>query len=380
MLPTIRGLLGNAGRAWAVSRRNPLAAGGETLAAALAAAGLEVELHVHPTDAGLFPSGSWGHMVIPELLLLRPVTRETPCIAMDDLSSPARTSLVTHAMTARGYASICPSPFLRGMLRLAMRSNVSDICKEGCDAASLDIYDGAPAPSGLFQPPGWKQSLSRALLPRLHGELTSVAASLLGSLAQGHRDAQPAQGGAWLDTAKDELKETPSTLRLFTYFERPSSELSSERWVATGPHQDVSWLTLVVQPGKDSLWLKRNVDEDWKQTGSWKEVVLTVFPGARLHHASHGFFPLPCHAVSSKVSQLRTSWVLLAPNHHCLVYALPRGCVDYRSQGDNFLKHAALPPSCREPGSRAQDRLHILGRITRYSKRGEINGRLQSLR
>lgn len=168
----------------------------------------------------------------------------------------------------------------------------------------------------------------------------------------GHAMTDPQDAASWYPTSRNALNKQGCLLRLLVYLEPQDSQESHEkielnkvrnelqgleppdggRWVSTGPHQDVSWLTITFQRGRVPLWIKRDSGSEWQKAD--ERATLLIYPGTRLHVASKGFFPLPCHGVTyplmpepyaqdTQAAPPRIAWVLHAPSEQCSLVHLP---------------------------------------------------------
>lgn len=105
------------------------------------------------------------------------------------------------------------------------------------------------------------------------------------------------------------------------------------RWTVQKPHQDATWLSLIVESSSGLLTLSGQQDrreEPWSLArGSAMNLIVLV--GGRLAEASHGFYPASCHGVAyregvrgtSPAPPPRFSWILLYTSNCCDFYELP---------------------------------------------------------
>ncbi|OLQ05350.1 hypothetical protein AK812_SmicGene11472 [Symbiodinium microadriaticum] len=87
------------------------------------------------------------------------------------------------------------------------------------------------------------------------------------------------------------------------------------RWSHSVPHQDASWVTLLVE-SSSGLLIKPNRLDSWQKVSFARPGHLLVLVGAALALASQGHYPAPCHAVQVP-SSFRLSWAWISPAHSC---------------------------------------------------------------
>lgn len=303
----------------------------------------------------------------------------------------------------RGYlviSGLARERLFKSALHLTARlHNTSEHCL-ACDGLTANIFSGYyHNKMGLFRPPGWPSSAAEVLLPRMHRDLKNVAQKLIWTLSRGHAilEGSGRQQASWFEAASAEMKTWPWTLRAMTYSASMSDSdlrarqprklppLPGERWIGK-PHQDVTWLTMVVQSGMP-VRIRARPEDAWTHAGrETSDLEVFVWSGVRLHIASGGFFPAPCHGFSVGATPpprvpepdspcceqaapegarfRRISFVMLAPNLHCMTKDIPVvGCAFSWTPGMSTALSEECAKVSREPTFLQSENSRMNGRL-----------------
>eukprot|EP00439_Symbiodinium_sp_Y106_P022567 s6581_g2.t2 len=116
------------------------------------------------------------------------------------------------------------------------------------------------------------------------------------------------------------------------------------RWSHSVPHQDASWVTLLVE-SSSGLLIKPNRLDSWQKVSFVQSGHLLVLAGAALALASQGHYPAPCHAVQVP-SSFRLSWAWISPAHSC--FYNPTHQMHLSQCGMVWRPNFTAPADCRD--------------------------------
>lgn len=116
------------------------------------------------------------------------------------------------------------------------------------------------------------------------------------------------------------------------------------RWSHSVPHQDASWVTLLVE-SSSGLLIKPNRLDSWQKVSFARPGHLLVLVGAALALASEGHYPAPCHAVQVP-SSFRLSWAWISPAHSC--FYNPTHQMHLSQCGMVWRPNFTAPADCRD--------------------------------